>query len=351
MLMDLYRAMDRQLVQFDFLVFDDKRGVFDDEIESLGGRILKVPPPRARGPWRAVEDIRAVLREHGPFRAVHAHVLHASALPMLAARRENVPVRVTHSHSTGDVERGLPRQIYTTWSRRVIRNHSTHLIACGREAGRYLFGTRGSWTLLRNGVDLGRFSPPEPEARADSRIALGVNDRQLVLGSVARFEPVKNHDFVIAIAEQLRSAGVDFQILLVGDGSRRCELVDAVQRAGLDGEVRFLGLRRDIPAVLAALDGLLMPSLYEGIPVALVEAQATGLPCFASQAVSREVDLGVGLVDFLPLDDARQWVSPIVEAKDRRVLSASLVEQLRGAGADIRSGVDTLYDIYCLRED
>lgn len=350
MLMNLYRAIDRGRIQFDFLVFGDDAGVFDDEVQRLGGRILRVPHPRERGPLRAVADVRKILRQHGPYRAVHAHILHASAVSMLAAEREHVPIRVTHSHNTGDVAGGALRQMYTSWSRRAIRKHSTQLVACGSDAGRYLFGPGRTWALLRNGVDLDRFSPPAPRTRADARCALGVSDGQLVLGSVARFEPVKNHDFIVAIAEQLRGEGVEFQMLLVGDGSRRQELVSVVQQAGLEGQVRFLGLRGDVPTLLAAMDGLIMPSLYEGIPVALVEAQAAGLPCFVSQAVSREVDLGVGLIDFLPLDDVRPWVDRIASAKDRRVSTELLTEQIRGAGADIRSGVDALYDIYGLEE-
>jgi glycosyltransferase EpsF len=348
MLMNLYRSIDRRRVQFDFLVFGNDRGVFDGEVEEMGGRILRVPQPRERGLLRAVADIRKILRRHGPYRAVHAHILHASAVSMLAAEREHVPIRVTHSHNTGDVTGGALRQMYTSWSRRAICKHSTQLVACGSDAGRYLFGPGRTWALLRNGVDLDRFWPPDPRTRADARCALGISEGQLVLGSVARFETVKNHDFVIGIAEQLRGEGVDFQMLLAGDGSRRQELARAVQRAGLEGQVRFLGLRRDVPTVLASMDGLLMPSLYEGIPVALVEAQATGLPCFVSQAVSREVDLGVGLIDFLPLDDVQPWVDRVIGAKDRRVSSETLAAQLRRAGADIRSGVDTLYDIYGL---
>ena len=158
LLMNLYRKIDRDRVQFDFLVFGEAAGVFDEEIRDLGGRILRLPFPRERGVRRAVDDVRQLIRDQGPFAAVHAHVLHASAIAVRAARAEGIPIRIAHSHNTGDVPGGLPRTLYQAWGRRVIVSSSTQLVACGSEAGRYLFGD-SQWTLLRNGVDLEVFKP------------------------------------------------------------------------------------------------------------------------------------------------------------------------------------------------
>ena len=346
MLMNLYRHIDRSRVQFDFAVYDEEAGVFDDEIETMGGRVLRLPRPRERGILAAVGDMRTLIRREGPFHAVHAHVLHASALAMRAAEAEGVAIRIAHSHNTDDVPGGLVRHLYERWSRHVIHTKATKFVACGTEAGHYLFGNR-RWTLLRNGVNLERFRPPDPATRMAARREFDLPVNCLALGIVARLEPVKNHDFVIRLARALADQGSEFRVLLAGDGSRRAELKELVRQQGLENHVAFLGLWGDVPRLLAALDGLLMPSHYEGIPVALVEAQATGLPCLVSEAVSREVDLGVGLVDFLPLEGTDAWLQCLSVLRERRAPADDVLPtRLRNAGADIAQGVALLNRIY-----
>ena len=347
MLMNLYRNVDRSRVQFDFLVYGDEAGIYDEEILGLGGRLFHVPRPRGRGVRGAIADVRRVLRKHGPFQAVHAHILHASAIALRAAAAEGVAVRIAHSHSTGDVAGGAVRALYVRWARKSIRERATRLVACGAEAGAYLFGERSQWIVLRNGVDLERFRPPDEETRAAARRELGVPDECLALGTVARLEHVKNHDFVIRLARKLADDGVTFRVLLAGEGSRRAELESMVRDLSLMDHIRFLGLWADVPRLLAALDGLLMPSHYEGIPVALVEAQATGLPCLVSEAVSREVDLGLGLVDFLPIDTVEPWVAATGTLRGRRSgHTATTLDDVRAAGADVNEGVEVLYPLY-----
>ena len=350
LLMNLYRKIDRDRVQFDFLVFGEAAGAFDEEIGALGGRILRLPFPRGRGVRRAVDDVRQLIRDRGPFAAVHAHVLHASAIAVRAARAEGVPIRIAHSHNTGDVPGGLPRTLYRAWGRRVIVSSSTQLVACGSDAGRYLFGD-SDWTLLRNGVDLDVFKPMSQPAREELRRSLGVAPGELLLGSVARLEVVKNHDHLISVASCLRERGSSFRMMLVGEGSRRPELEARVRQLDLDGQVEFLGVRRDVDLLLGAMDQLVMPSLYEGIPVVLMEAQASGLPCLVSDAVSGEVDLGVGLVDFLPTDDPDAWAARILDlGSSARRTEPLLTEQVRLAGGDIDASLNVLYRLYSLQD-
>jgi glycosyltransferase EpsF len=345
MLMNLYRRVDRRRLQFDVVVYGKEPGHFDAEVEELGGRIIHLDHPRGRGLRRSVSDLRRVLRSDS-YIAVHAHVLHASALAMKAAQLEGVPVRVAHSHSTGDVEGGRLRQLYMAWSRHVIRSSSSRLVACGEEAGTYLFGAGQPWELLRNGVDLERFAPSTEVRREHARVAVGVTDDRLVLLSVARFEPVKNHEFLIELARSLHSRGVMFKLLLAGEGSRRPAIEELVADLNLTECVSFLGLQSDVPQLLAAADGVLMPSHYEGIPVALIEAQASGVPCLVSDAVSQEVDLGVGLIDFLPLPPEEAWVDRVEDLRGRRARSGDIEEQVRSAGADVAEGVELLYRLY-----
>jgi glycosyltransferase EpsF len=347
MLMNLYRAIDRERLQFDFLVYSDADGVFDAEIEELGGRLIRVPHPRGRGPIAGIDDVRRVIRSNGPYVAVHAHVLHASAFALRAARLEGVGIRVAHSHNTNDVAGGALRRTYVAWARRTIKRCSTHLVACGSEAGAYLFGSGASWTLVRNGVDLARFAPADAAQRRAARASFGISDDRIVVVSVARFEPVKNHEFLVGLARDLMHQRIDFSMLLAGEGARRSAIEEQVEDFGLAKHVRLLGLQTDVPRLLAAADVVAMPSHYEGIPVALIEAQASGVPCLVSDRVSREVDLGVGLVDFLALEAGMtEWADRLNDLRSRRVGPGTVEHQIRTAGADVADSVERLYRVY-----
>ena len=204
--------------------------------------------------------------------------------------------------------------------------------------------------LVRNGVDLDVFKPMPRPVRNEIRDSLGVPPGQLLLGSIARLEPVKNHDFLISVASRLRERGASFRMVFVGDGSRRLELEGRVSQLDLDGQVHFLGIRRDVERLLGAMDQLVMPSHYEGVPVVLMEAQASGLPCLVSDAITSEVDLGVGLVDFLPTDDPDLWAGrTLALGGGARRTEPLLAEQVRLAGGDIDGSVSLLYRLYGLR--
>ena len=310
LLMNLFRGVDRSRVQFDFLVYGDEPGFYDQEIADLGGRVLRTRHSPQFGITAAVRAIRTMLRQEGPFLAVHAHILHASALAVRAAEAEGIPIRITHSHNTGDVSGGVGRALYRAWSRREIARKSTTLVACGHQAGSYLFGDR-EWTVLPNRVSLAQFRPFPCDQRMEWRDNLNIPPGVPLIGSVARFEEVKNHIFLLRVAAMLRDRGVAFKMAFAGDGSLRHTLEDRVRSEGLEHHVSFLGLRRDTARLMNAFDVLAMPSHYEGIPVVLMEAQACGLPCLVSDAVSEEVDYGLGLVRFLSIDSVDLWADAI----------------------------------------
>ena len=350
LLMNLFRGVDRSRVQFDFLVYGDEPGVYDQEIADLGGRVLRTHHSPARGVRAAVRAIRKILREEGPFLAVHAHILHASALAVRAAEAEGIPIRITHSHNTGDISGGIGRALYVAWTRREIAMKSTALIACGHQAGSYLFGDR-EWTVLPNRVSLAEFRPLPCHERMELRNDLSVPPEIPLIGAVARFEEVKNHIFLLGLAGMLRDRGVAFKMAFAGEGSLRRGLEERVRSEGLEHHVSFLGLRRDTARLMNAFDVLAMPSHYEGIPVVLMEAQACGLPCLVSDAVSEEVDYGLGLVRFLAIDSVDLWADAISAPLPLRAGAedpAAWATTLRGEGADIEQSIDLLYKLYAL---
>jgi glycosyltransferase involved in cell wall biosynthesis len=307
LVMGAYRRMDREEIQFDFAVAESgPTGVYNDEVHSLGGRVLTYPAPSARRPWVFDRSLRTLLRDAGPFAGVHGHVFYLNGPILRAAAAAGVPVRIAHSHFTED-GRGdsLFRRAYRAYSRRLIDRYATHKLGCSRRACESLYG-RDCWDdprtrVVPNGIDLGQFA----QANIDSvalRRELGLPHDAVLIGHVGRFVEQKNHRLLVEIFAEIARARADVALVLVGAGHLQPEIRERVARLDLTDRVRFLGIRRDLPRILPGLDALLMPSLYEGLPVVLVEAQAAGIPSVVASTITPEVDLGAGLVRFVQLD-------------------------------------------------
>lgn len=324
--MNYYRHVDRGRVQFDFLVDADSTLVPRDEIESLGGRVFVVPPYQRAFAYQR-ELVRLFRQERWPI--VHSHVNALSVFPLRAAKRAGVPVRIAHSHSTSG--RGeLARNVVKDALRPLSNVYPTHRIACSRYAGEWLFGKGVSFEVLYNAIDLSRFAF-DPDARAEVRAELGLAEDRLAVLHVGRFTEQKNHRFLIDVFEGVARRRPDAVLLLAGEGGLRAEVERRVGELGLSGCVRFLGQRADVERLYSAADAFVLPSLYEGLPVVSVEAQAAGLPCVLSDAITREVDV-TGSVRFLSIDDPTPWAD-------------SLCALEPGERIEVRDGSFSDYDI------
>lgn len=350
MLMTLYRALDRDILQFDFLEFGQDESDYTPEIVHLGGRILKAEwsqrPMKLR---RTIHRLADAMAQGGPYLAVHSHVLYASGTVLAAARRASIDIRIAHSHATHSVARGPSGLAYHAASLELIRRSATKMAACSWEAGEYLFGPRRFGTrgvVVANAVDTSRFSPVVASERLRLRHALPVPPDWLVLTSVARLEEVKNHLFLVDVASALKDRGVNFTMLFVGDGSLRSRLESLVRERGLENQVLLLGLREDVSDILRCSDAVLMPSLFEGVPVALVEAQATGVQCLVSECVSKEVDLGLDLLRFLPISDAAMWADAIVASRAVPPSPEEVERAMRAKGYSVADALETLLGLY-----
>jgi glycosyltransferase EpsF len=335
MLMNLYREIDRTRFQFDFAYFTTDRCDYDDEIEALGGRVYHL---RGKNSVTRFLALLVLLRKRS-WDIVHSHTLFSSALHLTAARLAGVPQRVAHSHNTHDSNSAsLPGRLYQRGARWLLARVCTQRVACGVAAAEYIFPGRHDVVVLPNALDIDRFADA---SSFKLRTELGLREDQLVILQVGRFMPVKNHVRSVLIAHALRNVGVDFQLLLVGTGPGVAEVEETVRQYQLERFVRILGLRADIPELMALADVMLMPSLYEGFPVVLVEAQAAGLPSLVSSAISTEVDLGLGMVRFLDLGAANEdWAENVRSlgvglvpsiAERRRVLVAAGFSSVAGA--------------------
>lgn len=342
MIMNLYREVDRQKFQFDFLCFGNKPGDYDSEIESLGGRIVRIsagnPIARFFLLWKLL------LRGH--WQIVHSHTLWSSGLHLLAAKLAKIPRRIAHSHSTNSAHSGSAAgRSYENTMRWLLSWVPTHYVACGKAAADYLFPSRTDVQLIPNAIDIKTFINAQGYI---VREELGIDKDRLVILQVGRLIPVKNHTYSIKVAAALRDSAVDFQMLFVGTGPEQQAVKALVRQYKLEKYVRFLGLRADIPELMAAADVMLMPSLHEGFPVVLVESQAAGLPAVIATTISPEVDLAMGLVEFISLDAAPpEWATRIQAAAQMTKVSAeSRLQTLEHYGFSARTGAQRLMEVY-----
>lgn len=336
MLMNYYRAIDRNRIQFDFLTHRDFRADYDDEIEALGGRIYRLPNlnPFSRGYLGALDRFFA---EHPEYRIVHSHLDCMSAIPLKAAKKHGVPVRIAHAHSSRQ-DRDLKYPLKLLFKRGIAKQ-ATQLFACGREAGKWMFGT-DDFHVLNNAIDAERYRF-DPKVRQEVRSELGIPADALVAGHVGRFMAPKNHGFLLRIFAELPDHA---RLLLVGDGVLRANIEQQAKVLGIRDRIIFTGVRTDVDRMLQAMDVFLMPSLFEGLPVSIMEAQAAGLPCLISDKVPIECKK-TELVTQIPLDASpAEWAKAVASAAEtpRR----DTLAQIREAGFDIRANAEWLQNYY-----
>lgn len=271
------------------------------------------------------------------FDAVYYNTCDIVSLDMLRfAKRAGVPVRIIHSHNTGNQQDiGKSRSLFHLLSERINRKtldrYATHLLACSEEAGRWMFGNR-PFTVIRNGIDTERFRYREEAGKA-VREQYGLGSGPLV-GIIGRLSAQKNPDYALQVLEALFRLAPSARAFFAGDGSLRKETAEAAERAGIGKLVVFPGTVEDVPAWMSAADVLLMPSLFEGLPFVLVEAQASGLPCVVSSAVSREADL-TGLVRFMDLDRSpEEWARELLECAQKE--RCDCADRITAAGYSVQ---------------
>lgn len=352
MVMNLYRKMDRSKVQFDFLTYRNDPCAYDEEILSLGGRLFYVPSIGQSNPLTFVRNVRNTIKENGPFSAVHAHTDFQTGFIALAARLAGVPIRVCHSHNTSwKTGFNWKDRLQLMVFRRLILANATALCACGEDAGRFLFGQsnmeRERVQLLPNGIDLDLFAPNGQRDDVE-KTARGIAVDRLIIGHVARFHEVKNHAFLLKLAAHLKERGVRFQLVLAGDGPLREKMEEEARRQNLLSDVLFLGTEERIHELMRTFDVFVMPSLYEGLPVVLVEAQASGLPCIISDNITDKVDAGLGLVTRLSLSEPIGiWAETIARAAAAGRPKQELIKDtLAERGYDAQQNVEALLNVY-----
>ncbi|MDQ0198788.1 glycosyltransferase family 1 protein [Neobacillus ginsengisoli] len=342
LIMNLYRNIDRSKVQFDFLTC--KEGVFDSEILKMGGNVHRIPYISDVGHFKYVNELDHFFSANNQYKIVHSHMDKMTGLVLRSAKRAGIPIRISHSHNTSS-EGGFAARVYKWYIGKYILTSATNLFACSNKAADWLFtGKSNSAKILKNGIESEKFAY-SPKIRKEIREELNLTN-QFVIGHIGRFAHQKNHHFLIEIFSNFSQINNDSVLILVGDGPLRVDIEKQVRDLNLVDKVKFVGIRSDIHRLLQAFDVLVFPSLHEGLPVSLIEAQGAGLPCLISDNISQEVDLGCNLVDFIPLTDLKQWVQKIKGIEpigfNRRIASNSISIQ----GYDIKETAGNIEEFY-----
>ena len=260
-------------------------------------------------------ELCAFFKAHPEYKIIHSHMSELGYFAFREAQRQGVPVRICHAHNA---PHGFDmKMVMRTYFKKRMMPYLTHLFMCGIDSGRWLYGAQSEsrFIMLNNAIDAAAYAYA-PAKRADVRQQLGLSD-ELVVGHVGRFNPQKNHPFLLEIFAALLKNEPNAVLLLVGGGEDMPKIQAKAQALGIAEHVRFLGVRSDVAELMQAMDVFVFPSLYEGLPVTMVEAQAAGLPCIISDKVPPECILTDGLVDIMPLSAAPDaWAEKILEKRD-----------------------------------
>lgn len=346
MIMNLYRHIDRSKVQFDFVENSREPAAFDEEILDLGGRIYRCPHYNGKKHFTYVKWWNDFFKAHPKeYPIVHGHLGSTAAIYLSIAKKYGA-YAIAHSHSSG-TDHSLRSYLYQMMSYNT-RNVADYFFACSEAAGKDRFGRKvisgDHYAVLNNAIDVNQFSY-NSRVREVVRDELGIGQNQLVVSHIGRYTKEKNHEFILKIFSELRKLGLGARLLMIGDGTLRTHIMQMAEQASLSSDVIFTGVRSDVERLMQAMDVFVLPSLYEGLPVTMVEAQAAGLPCIISDKVPPECILTEGLVDVMPLSASPgAWAEKILAKRaiprtDRRA-------EIAAHGFDITTEAVKLQEFY-----
>jgi len=331
-IMDVYRNMDTHRAQFDFLVYTQDPQDYEEEIKNIGGRMIYIAPVRESGVLALIKSFVSIVHEYGPYDAVHAHTSYSSAIVLFAAWLAGIPRRIYHARNskcTGSVS-SPKEKIYICAMKLLMFFFCNERLAVGEKAAIAHFGKMkvrsGGVKIVPNSLDIEKFSPAaDTEAVARIRRELQIPDANLYLGHVGNFRPEKNHRFLFSVFEAVFEANPDAVLLLVGDDTTTdaAEYKRSIQKLPCRDSIHFLGKRNDVEKILLTFDVMLFPSVREGIPGSTLEAQACGIPCIISDTVDPSIDMNLGLVKWMQIQDSTPWVKAIPESISARIWDAS----------------------------
>lgn len=331
LIMNVYRNIDRSRVQFDFVSHQNKTCDYDQEIQTLGGKVYRIKSLGQSGPIPYIRELRTVLKAD-TYSAVHSHTDYQSGFPAFAAKLSGVGVRICHAHSNHwSNNKDMKSALTFNAMQSFIRLSATDYCACSTDAACFLFGkknvSKGKVKILNNAIPIHEFLNHDAIENTTLRKKLGITEKQIVIGHVGNFSKVKNQSFILKILKALHEQGVNCIVVFAGDGP----LIEAVKKEAnslnIHPFIRFLGVRQDIPELMKMFDVFVFPSEYEGFGMAAIEAQCAGTPCVVSEGVPDSTDMGLNLIIYERLNEpVSKWVDHIKNAIIQKRPAPEMIE-------------------------
>lgn len=334
MIMNYYRAFDKKVCQMDFIIHGRFENDYYDEAVALGANVIETESPGNVGIFKYIVNLIKIIRKYGPYDAIHIHTDYQAFLSVIAAKITHVNNIIVHSHCTSfsNIKKVLNRFVFNIFN--------VQRVACGKAAGETFFGNK-PFIIINNAVDLKKFSVVDKEICKESKKQLFGN--YFVIGHIGRFNKLKNHEFIVELAKTFSQIDENIIFVCYGEGEEE-ERIKKIVDENKISNIRFMGTTNDVVSAYNVFDLFILPSLKEGFPVTLIESQISGVYSLTSDNVSRECDLGMGILKFLPLE-IDSWKNEILKIKDDDKTNRNIIsEKTEDFNVDIQW--KKLYKIY-----
>lgn len=348
-LMSQYRKLDKEYVQYDFVnLSEEDQMAFSEEIEKNGSKIYSVPKRKYHPFLHYYEMMKILFYNRKKYKFIVLNTCHLYYIfPLFFAKFMQIPNRIIHSHNSNDeIKISFFRKILININKMLMHFSVTDYWACSEIAGKWMFRNR-NFRVIHNAINVSDFVYNE-SIRQKVRTQLGLLKDEFVIGHVGRFSYQKNHDFLIDVFNEVHRRLPEAMLLLIGDAvedkSYLNEVKQKVKELNLEENVRFLGMRNDVPEIMQAMDCFLFPSRFEGLGIVIIEAQTAGLPCYVSSVIPNEVKI-TNLVDFISLNESPEnWAEKIIKNKNykRKDVSKEIIK----AGYDINTEIKKMQKFY-----
>lgn len=352
-IMGHYRRFSEN-VSCDFAVFSLQDSPYAEEILQNGGKVYVVGQPSVKSVFEFCKNFKKVIKDNGGYDVMHCHANEGNAFPLLCGKLFGIRKRITHSHAINNIPAHFAGKVVCLFRKVIIRLFATDFFACSSAAGESLYGEKffqRKGKILKNGIDVSKFleQPQEDVDRLREEFQIG-EDADVVLGNISRFDENKNQAFALEVFNELLNYHPNALLILGGtDGGELSKIKEKIQAMGLENKVRLIGKRQDVATCLKLIDLYLFPSKQEGLPLAVLEAQAAGSICVTATSIPVAVDIGIDRVVRLSLkNDAVYWAQKIAEAvaSKKTVTATEIMEAFFKSGYEITVSARKLEELY-----
>lgn len=353
LLMNIFRNIDREKVQFDFISHRNEQCDYDGEIITLGGEVYRIPSLGQVGPFAYMRELTKIMSKK-QYVAVHTHTDYQGGIAAIAAKIVGIEKRICHSHSSNwSKGSGFRAKVILKALQFIMNYAGTDYCACSIEAARFLFKeklVRTKVKVMKNGIDTRQFIEVDACDSTYLKKELDIPDNAKIIGHIGHFSESKNHDFILKVLKEMVKRDKNFIVVLVGEGPLKDTVKLKAKELGICSNIRFLGVRSDIPQLIKLFDVFLFPSLFEGFGIVTLEAQCSGTPCVVADTIPKDTDMGLGLISFVSLNENFEiWSREIYKALQvERPKKQLIIDNISDLGFDIRSNIPKWLALYGL---